>query len=428
MQTHIILQNVATFRVDWKNMYQPDHYRLVLLVSEANNQRLLAASQEKYFHRIIQTDNFSLENLTKLTRQVLRELEIADLSQVKIMTHDEYSLGVTAKLREEIGIEGDRFEQLRIFIDKIEMKRALAGKGIRIPKHFSFDAEQYKNDSEAYANLVEKRLGFPVFVKPINESGSVGAQKIESRDALIEWCNAHQDDDYFEVDEFIDGKLYHCDSIIKDGEILFTQVSEYAHPCFDYISGEICASITLPPETEDFQQLSEFAAKVIPAIPAMPRSTVTHLEVFKNQDGELIFLEIAARAPAAMVPYTYAKFLGVNIEEAHFRLQMGTFSEMNFKRGPYCAWVYFPHQEGVVVELHKPSMHSEHEISWRVKVGDQLQNPQDIRDTACTVMLWNDDFTKLKKDFDYLDKSFRPYSVAKSKPVVLDPLASSLWC
>lgn len=429
MQTHIILQNIATFRVDWKTMYRPDQYRLVLIVSPANHQRLLAAAQDKYFHQVVETDDFSLENLARLTRRTLQELDLTDLTQVRIVTHDEYSLGVAAHLREELGIDGDRPEQLRSFVDKIEMKRALAGKGIRLPKHFAFDAEQYRSAPDAYADLVERELGFPVFVKPVNESGSVGAEKIESREELVAWCDQHRDDDYFEVDEFIDGKLYHCDTFIRDGRILFTQVSEYAHPCFDYLAGEICASLTLPHGSEDFRLLSDFAARVIAAIPAMPRNTVTHLEVFKNADGELIFLEIAARAPAAMVPYTYAKFLGVNIEEAHFRLQMGTFDGAEFtKRGPYCAWVYFPHQEGFVTELHKPKLRSQHEISWRVKVGDRLQNPKDIRDTACTVMLWNDDFDELKRDFDYLDKSFRPYSVAQVIPACLDPLKSSLWC
>jgi biotin carboxylase len=408
----IILQNVATFRIHWSCLYNPEAYRLILITSSANYERLLASEQEQFFDKVIRTDDFSLDNLVTISQQVLRAFDITDLGDVRIVTHDEYSLGVAAQLRAALGVEGAHPEDLRPFVDKLEMKRALEGKGIRMPRHLPWNPQLYRRDPEAYLRHVEHTLSLPIFVKPLNESGSVGTAKLNTREQLAAWCEAHLDQSGYEMDEWITGTLYHCDSIIRDGRVLYTHVSEYAHPCYDYLSGKICATITLPKDSQDFARLSAFTERVLDAIEQKPRDTVTHLEVFRKPDDELVFLEIAARAPAGMVPYTYAKHLGLNIEEAHFRLHMGILDDLKIEYGPYAAFVYFPHRAGVVTALHQPVLRSNAEISWKINVGDRLVNPENIRDTACTVLLWNDDYDELRRDFAYLDQ-FEAFSVTQ---------------
>lgn len=411
MKTFIVLQNVATFRIHWSCLSNPEAYRLILITSGANYERLVASKQEHYFDRVIRTDDFTFEHLLSLSQQVLSDFGVTDLREVRIVTHDEYSLAVAARLREALGIEGAKPEEVRRFVNKVEMKRALAEQGIRMPKYVPWDPERYRADPSAYIDSLERTLGLPIFVKPINESGSVGTARLETRRELVEWCESHLADPHYEMDEWIEGTLYHCDSITRDGRLLYTHVCEYAHPCYDYLSGKICATITLPRDSEEFQQLADFTRRVLSAIGPMPRDTVTHLEVFRKANGELVFLEIAARAPAALVPFMYEKHLGLNIEEAHFRLHMGLLDDLNITYGPYSAFVYFPHRKGVVTALHQPVLRSQAIVTWKIQVGDHLDNPDNIRDAACTLLLWNDDYAELRRDFDYLD-TFNPYSLA----------------
>lgn len=424
MKTFLVLQHVASFRIDWRSLYQPEAYRLILIVSSPNYERLLATQQQQYFDRVIRTDDFSLEHLTAVSSQTLDELGVTDRDSVRVVTHDEYSLDVAARLREALGVAGARPLELRSFVNKVEMKRALAGKGIRVPQHLAWEPTSYQRDPGGYVAHAAATLGFPIFAKPVDESGSVGTARLETRADLDAWCAAHLDDVGYELDEWISGTLFHCDSIIQDGRIRYTHVCEYAHPCYDYLSGKICASITLPRESETFQELAAFTESVLMAIGPMPRDTVTHLEVFRTAQGELVFLEIAARAPAAMMPFVYERHLGVNIEEAHFRLHMGILDDLTIADGPYGAWAYFPHRTGTVTALHQPQLASPHEITWKIKVGDRFNDPENIRDTACIVLLWNDDYATLRRDFAALD-TFQAFSVSQADASVEPLLAEA---
>jgi len=410
MKTFVILQNVASFRIHWSCLYRPEEYRLVLIVSSINYERLIASEQDRYFDKVVRTDDFSLDNLVATTNQTLQAYGVTDLREVRIVTHDEYALAVAANLREAIGVEGARPVQLRSFVNKVAMKHALSTKGIRIPRHLEWDPKHYRRDANGYLAHIEQTLTLPVFVKPVDESGSVGTAKLETQEQLVAWCDAHRFDIGYEMDEWIEGTLYHCDSITRDGQLLYTHVCEYAHPCYDYLSGKVCATITLPRESELFEQLVHFTAHVLKAIGPMPRDTVTHLEVFRTPDGELVFLEIAARAPAALIPFVYEKHLGLNIEEAHLRLHMGLLNDFTLNYGPYSAFVYFPQRQGVVTALHLPKLHSKSIVTWKIRVGDQLTNPNDIRETACSVLLWNENYDELRRDFEYLNH-FTAYSV-----------------
>jgi hypothetical protein len=413
-----VLQDVASFRIDWRSLYDPERHRLVLVASTPRFAAADASGQARYFERVVRTDDFTVDGLSALVGGLLIELGVTDLDAVGIVTHDEYSLAVAAQLRERLGIAGATYDDVRSFVDKIEMKRGLAGKGIRLPRHLAFAPDAYAADPDAYVARVVAQLALPIFAKPTNESGTVGGTRLDNWCDLDAWCRARladpDDPHAYELDEFVSGTLYHCDSFIRSGRILHTEVSRYAHPCYDYLEGKICSSTTLPCEGTEFRRLAAFAREVLEALPAVPADTVTHLEVFEKGDGELVFLEIAARAPAAMVPYTYAKRLGVNIEEAHFRLQMGLLDELELNRGPHAAWAYFPHRAGVVADLHEPRLRSEFEFTAKVGVGDLLADPDDIRDFACSVMLWNDDYDVLCEDLAYLDR-FEPYSLADAE-------------
>lgn len=409
MRTYFVIQNIASFRIDWRCLYRPDEYRLVLITSEVHHARLQAAGQFAYFDRVVKAESFLAEDLTATLRGLMHELGVSP-DQVRVACHDEYTLAAAAAAREALDIPGARLDEVRRFVNKLEMKAALVDRGVRVPRHVAWDGARYAQAPDATLAEIEAALGYPMFVKPVNESGSVGTARLETRAEIAAWCEQHRDATGYEIDEWITGKLYHCDSIIRGGRVLYTQLSEYAHPCYEYLQGKICASITLPENDPIHARLTRFTSDVLDALRPIPSDSVTHLEVFRTPADELVFLEIAARAPAALVPFTYARYLGWNIEEVHFRLQMGLLDNFVPKFGPYAAWVYYPQRTGTVVGVTKPALRSTFLDSWNIKAGDIMSSPANIREAAMSMQLWNDDYQALRADFEALDR-FEPFSV-----------------
>jgi hypothetical protein len=409
-QLDIVVQNVAAFRIDPAVLARPDR-RTALIVSNSNMDRLRARQRTDVFDHIVVLDIFDDETVVSAVGDLL-DREGHRVERTRLLCHDEYSLRIAALVREKLGITGDQPRQVAAFTDKIEMKAVLAGAGIRTPRHVAWDEEAYRAAPDAYREQVLSAVGTPAFVKPVDESGSVGAQRIDSGDQLRAWAERDRADTRFEVDEYVTGTLYHVDSVVCDGSLVHAQANRYLHPCYDYVSGRVCSSYTLP-ETDPYHQtLLDFNRRVLDALTDKPQSSVFHHEIFATPAGELVFLEIAARAPAALVPATSRIRWGADIEETHFRLQRGERVEVPVHRGPFAGWVYLPKRRGTVTKLREPShLESPYRWKWNVSVGDVLDNPEDIRDFAAAAVLWNEDPEALVRDLERLDR-FTPMSMA----------------
>jgi len=405
LKTFIVLQNVMTFRVNWANLYDPEAHRLVL-IARRDVLAALAAGQERYFDQVFALDDFSLETVLA---KVLALIAANDGSEVRLITNDEYALGLAATLRERLGLAGDTVERIRPFIDKVAMKAKLSQGTLRLPKYVAFDPRLYRDDPD-YERRIAAHLGFPIFAKPVNLSGSQATGKLENMQGLASWCAENRDRPDLELDEFVTGTLYHCDSLLRNGEVLSTLVSRCVYPCFDFLAGKSTGSMVLPKDHPDHARLAAFTREALTQLAPLP-NCVAHLEVFGNRTGELVFLEVAARSPGGMVPQTYEKYTGVNIEENHFRLQMSLTPKAMVKAGPYAAWLWYPNSEGVVTEFRRPDIRSACEWKWNVKVGDRLAQPASLRDYAAQVLLWNDDYQELERDFASLSEA-RPYFTA----------------
>lgn len=69
-------------------------------------------------------------------------------------------------------------------MDKDIMKHLFAGAGLTIVKHVTVLRSQWENEPKKVAKLVEKRLKYPMFVKPANLGSSVGISKAHDRKEL----------------------------------------------------------------------------------------------------------------------------------------------------------------------------------------------------------------------------------------------------
>lgn len=400
MRTDIVVQNVASFRIDPAVLARPDR-DLVLIASPLNAARLQARGRCDVFQSVLVLDEFTLDTVTEAVETARSGAD--DRHDVALLCHDEYSLRLVADVREKLDIAGDRPEQLECFVDKVAMKQALAGAGVRLPRHLRWDPGAYQEAPVRHVADVIAAVGLPAFVKPTNESGSVGALRVDTAEELHAWAARTTSSDW-EVDEFIAGTLYHLDTVWQDGVALHVGVNLDVHPCYDYVAGRINGSFTVTPDYPVCSELLEFNARVLEALVDKPSRCVFHHEVFRTSDGDLVFLEIAARAPAALIPHTSQIRYGMNVEEAHFRLQRGEVLTSPAATGPHAAYVYFPKPSGRIVERHRAALASDHRWTWNVQTGDDVSAATDIRDFAASVLLWHSDPAVLQHDLAVLDR------------------------
>jgi len=204
---------------------------------------------------------------------------------------------------------------------------------------------------------------------------------------------------------------------------VFTQPSRYSHPCAAFAGGDPVGSYTLAPDEALYEPLCRFASDVIAAFARQHDvpDGVTHMEMFHTSSGDLVFLEVQFRPPGANVKVSYARHLGVNLEDVHLRLQMGKTIEPVTPRGPWSAWMYFPTADGTVESLNPlPPLTSEIvEASWYVRPGQHTARPQSILDArargvvALSLVIANEDYGRLIADFEQLTR-YCPCSMAST--------------
>ncbi len=397
---HYILLGDDKFNFDIEKIYRPQNYKIILIGNE-DAYRYLDPTKSYIFEKMYAEKKLTPESLSPLIQDIIQK---AGEQSVFIITPHEECLMVAANLRNRLSIPGDSVNAIERFRNKLIMKKILEKSSIPTPKYLSFESIKFQNNPNGYIKTVSSYLGYPIFVKPIDRVGSIGAEKLLTHEDLLQWCLQHQHDEgCYELDEFIDASIYHCDSIIQNGRVIFSAVSEYVNTCFDFRKGQAAGSIILHDNHEDSILIKQFNTLVLEAL-VPPANCVTHLEVFKMLDGKVVFLEIAARAPGGLLPQCYEMRFGFNLEEVLLRLQMGIECDLSPKIGPLVAYLVIPPQAGVIKAINPFTIKSEHEVKWHHKVGDQLRILSIIVDTVAQIKIWGDDYTQLRQDLNLLSQ------------------------
>jgi len=331
---------------------------------------------------------------------------------ISILIDEELSMLDAARLRESFEIDGPKLRDLEHFRDKILMKKRVSQGGVKIPRYLPFDLEAYNLNPQAYLEDVASYLHFPLFAKPIDNAGCEGTCKILNSVELEKWALVHKESEGFELDEFIEGTLYHYDSLVQDGEIVFSSGGEYIVPGYDFVLGKSSGSIILTPTHPHYEKILQFNKDVFSAL--KPPNGGTHLEFFITEVGEIVFVEIAARTPGGLVPNCYLKTHGVHLQEAALKLQMHDDPIISKNIAPpQVSWITFPIIRGTVQALIEPSLQSsDYEIMWEVKEGDEILDPEHVHHCLANILLWNDDSTGLKEDVDYI-RANPPYLIVE---------------
>jgi biotin carboxylase len=344
MKEVIILQNSKAFTVDINQLFAPQERNLYLIINPASFNKLQGRHQDKLFVQIDIIDDFDFKNVSVIVEKIIRG---KSLNNVSIVTNSEWCVALCGRLRQYFGVKGLNEQTALQFTNKIAMKQALKSSGIRMPIHLLFDEKQCAEDSASYINKVMAKLGPTIFAKPLDDASSQFTCKIQSPEEFFNWFQRKEKNKIFELDEYVIGKVYHIDSIVKNGKILAAYVGEYSHPPFEFLIGKTLGSIILPADHPDVESMLVLNQKILKTL-IYNDSGITHLEVIKSKSNELIFLEIAARAGGAWLPKLYKKHLGLSLFETSLLAQISPQFTLNTHKGPYAAALGYPFLEGKI--------------------------------------------------------------------------------
>ncbi len=236
-----------------------------------------------------------------------------------IVPLDDYDVETAAALREHLRLPGLGETNARYFRDKLAMRTQASAAGIPVPPFtpvFSYDRlRDYMG-----------RVSPPWVLKPRSEAGAMGIRKMHSAEEVWRRLDELGDEQsFFHLEQFIPGEIYHVDSLVYDGRILFAQPHKYARPPMTVAhEGGVFVSRTLPPlphgAGDEARAILDLNARLLAAF-GLERGA-THAEFIRGADGQYYFLEVAARVGGANIEQLVEAASGLNLWGEWARLEI----------------------------------------------------------------------------------------------------------
>lgn len=383
--------------------------RLVLIIHRSETPHPLLSSRVAQVYQVdgVMTESLRPElDFSQVAAIVQREIAAAgSADNVAIFCQQEDNVLTAARVRAEFAIAGDQPETVLKFRDKLLMKQCVsAALPDAIPKHEKLDSQALNHDVDACYQALRARLGNKMIVKPTSGAGSFNVKIIDSADDLRAVQEMIKNDDHtfsYEIDEYISGKMYQCDSFIRDGKVVFSGILELGCSNFDFVMGKPL-SVYPVTDREQYQRLFAYNQAVISAL--CFRDGSTHHELFIKEDTqEIIFLEIAARVPGGIgVPF-HTRNSNINLIDATL-LQAAESPLLESIRPDMrnnVVSALLPVGHGTVITLNEPQISSPYHIDWHIKPG-AVVNSRSLIDTAGILTFTNNDSAQLRSDFEKL--------------------------
>lgn len=311
---------------------------------------------------------------------------------VEIVTNDEYTLQACARLRSEQGLAPRHPGDPRAYRDKVAMKRLLRDGGVRVPRFHAFEPE-VSASARALRDVIEE-VGIPAVVKPRQEANSRGVQILRSPDELERWLLDHQGEPGWQVDEYVAGDHHHVNALVRHGQITPVQVGRYLGPLLGLESGACLGGRTLPSDTEFAAMAHRLNRQVVGALGG-EGAFVVHTEFMVDRSERPVVLEVAARAPGALVSQVARLHAGINLEIAQLRMQAGLGVAQPVRTGVHGAWLWVPVMPGQRFDR-APAFTGGAEVHVR-RAGREGHRGKDGT-VGASVLLWHTDPDVVSRD------------------------------
>jgi biotin carboxylase len=239
---------------------------------------------------------------------------------------DELSVEAAALAREQLGLDGQSLSQAHLFRDKLLMR--LAAARVRIPQP-QFVAALNDGDLQEFMD----RVPGPWYLKPRRLAGSAGIARVETRVQLLDHLEELEDQRaFYLVEESVEGRVYHVDSLVYGYQIPFAQVHVYGDPPWRISHyGGVFTTTTVNQRDRANSILRTLNEQVIGAL-GLNRGIV-HAE-FLERAGEFYFLEAAARVGGANIDVLVEHTSGINLWREWLRMELCALQNRSYQSPP----------------------------------------------------------------------------------------------
>jgi biotin carboxylase len=256
----------------------------------------------------------ALEELTTMPAGLTHEQILNTVSWMargrkfdRVVALDEFDQETAGQIREHMRLKGMNLSTALRYRDKLAMRTTARERGFLVPEFcgvFNYD------ELRDYMS----RVPAPWLLKPRAEASALGIRKIEEPEQLWRALDALGDEQSrFLLEQFVPGDIFHVDSIVSEGKVVFAAVHQYGRPPMQVMhDGGVFTTRTVDRASADWAALTEINARLAPGL-GMERG-VTHGEYIKaHADGRFYFLEIAARVGGAFIADLVEQSTGVNL-------------------------------------------------------------------------------------------------------------------
>jgi biotin carboxylase len=235
---------------------------------------------------------------------------------------EEFDVITAALAREHLRLPGMDSSRARIFRDKLTMRMHARAAGLRVPEFVPlFNYQELGEYME--------RVPPPWIIKPRSDVSSTGIHRLEESEQVwraIEALDARealQDrSSYYLLEKFVAGEVFHVDSVVEEGEIIFSGVSRYGRPPLSVTQeGGVFTTHVIAYDSAEHTELARLNAKLLSALGHT--SGAAHAEFIRGaRDGEFYFLEVAARVGGAYIAETLEAASGHNLWREWARVEV----------------------------------------------------------------------------------------------------------
>ena len=262
----------------------------------------------------IEVSDYSSDNATAKFFDIVRKFK-----PDRIISSSEEDVLRVAEARSLFGIPGLQYELALRCRDKVTMKQSALNAGLKIIPYAS---------CKSFGDIISAFDRWEtVVLKPRWGAGAAGITVLHAKDDLPVLAakpefirNVHSNQYYLE--EYCSGSVSHVVVVYTAADSFLFPPSRFLVPPLDF-EKQNTGSVMLDENGADYSELLRLTKQLITSFKGQTIPNVMHIEFYKNETGDFIFGEMAARRGGGLIKQELTAAYGIDQSKANFLLELG---------------------------------------------------------------------------------------------------------